>query len=113
MAAFIQRHHRTLDWRGELAQSKQLGGERLVLLGARLASDMLGTAAPEDVVSAMEADTAVGKLATALRLRLFAPVRDFSARLYGSSKPASYIKARERVRDKLPYVCISDILSGV
>jgi Uncharacterised nucleotidyltransferase/Coenzyme PQQ synthesis protein D (PqqD) len=107
MAVFIQRHRQTLDWRGELAQSKQLGGERLVLLGARLASDVLGTDLPEDVLSAMDADTTVGKLATELRRRLFDPVREpNSVRGSHGSVEAGlmYIKARERVRDKLPYV---------
>jgi hypothetical protein len=55
----------------------------------------------------MEADTAVGELATALRLRLFAPVRDPNSvrGSYGAVEAGlMYIKARERVRDKLPYV---------
>ena len=59
------------------------------------------------VLSAMDADTAVGKLATGLRLRLFDPVSDPNSvrGSYGSVEAGlMYIKARERVRDKLPYV---------
>jgi hypothetical protein len=107
MGAFIQRHHVTLDWRRELEQSRQLGGERLVLLGACLARDVLGTALPAEVVSAVRADKAVASLATGLRLRLFSPVTDpHSVRgSYGAVEGGLiYIKARERVRDKLPYV---------
>ena len=107
MAVFIQRHYLTLDWRRELEQSRHLGGERLVLLGARLATDVLGTALPGEVMSAMQADTAVASLATGLRRRLFAPVTDPNSvrGSYGAVEAGLiYINARERVRDKLPYV---------
>jgi hypothetical protein len=107
MGVFVQRHHVTMDWRRELEQSRQLGGQRLVLLGARLASDTLGTALPDEIVSAMQADSAVRPLATGLRLRLFAPVKnpDSVRGSYGAVEAGFlYVKARERVQDKLPYI---------
>jgi hypothetical protein len=107
IATIIQLHHGTLDWHHVTAQSRQLGGERLVLLGARLAADVLGTALPPALMSAMQADAAVGSLATELRLRLFAPVKDPNS-VRGSYNEVDggllYIRTRERLRDKLPYV---------
>lgn len=107
VAAIIHRHHITLDWREAMERSRQSGGERLILLGARLATDLLRTAPPGELMPAMQADTTVASLATELRLRLFAPRKDPDSVRGSYSVVAGgllYIRTRERMRDKLPYV---------
>jgi hypothetical protein len=107
MAACMCRHRDTVNWEKLIGESRQSGGERLILLGARLASDVLGTAVPVGLAPAMQADAAASALATELRLRLFAPEKhcDSVRGSYGAIEGGLlYVKARERVQDRLPYL---------
>jgi hypothetical protein len=107
MAVFIRRNETTLNWREAVEEAEEAGGARLLLLGTRIASDVLATPVPAELLSGIEADSAVAPLATELRQRLFAPVKDPDSirGSYGVLDGALlYVRSRERFRDKLPYV---------
>jgi hypothetical protein len=107
IARLIDQHRLTLDWDGAMNHARQSGGERLILLGARLASDLLCTARPRELTPTMQEETILGSLATELRSGLFAPRKDpDSARGSYSVLEGGllYIRTRERLRDRLPYV---------
>jgi hypothetical protein len=107
MSAFIERHRTSLDWPGVMAQSGRAGGARVILIGARLASDVLGSIVPDELLRRTKGDTAVAPLATELRRRLFSPVETPNSvrGTYGAAEgDLFYIRTRERVRDKLPHI---------
>src|SRR2546428_800598 len=56
-----------LDLSGMLAQARSLGVERIVLLGLRLAAELLDVPLPEDVACRARDDRAVGALAAQVR----------------------------------------------
>jgi len=105
-AAFARMHERSLDWRRTVDRAGQLGGERLLLLGLRLAGDVLGTDVPAEVLPRMHADTVIASLAAELRQGMFAAVKDpthFQGSYGFVEGGLLYIRTRERVRDKVPY----------
>jgi hypothetical protein len=106
IAAFIARHD-GLDWRGTMEEATQLGGARLVLLGTRLAHDVLGTTVPDELVTRLQGDRAVAPLASELRRRLFAQIKkpnDIRGSYGNIGATLLHIRSRERVREKLPQV---------
>ncbi|PYV14166.1 MAG: hypothetical protein DMG07_12535 [Acidobacteria bacterium] len=61
-----------LDWPGILAEARRLGGERMVLLGALLARELLDAPVPESVVEQARATRRVAPLAGKIVGRFFA-----------------------------------------
>ena len=63
--------HPGLDWGKAVDIAASSGSERLLLLGLRLANDLLGAASPEPVMTRTRADPHVTRLATTISERLF------------------------------------------
>lgn len=86
-----------LDWKRTLQLARARGCERMLFLGLRLASDLLGAEFPEAVASAVRRDRMVDRLVCDVRRRLFEE---------GSPDPKLipdwwfHFAMRERLRDK-------------
>jgi Uncharacterised nucleotidyltransferase len=61
VAAFVTVQE--LDWARVLAAAEEVGGERMLYLGLRLAADVLGAPLPEKVAELARSDRAIGPLA--------------------------------------------------
>jgi hypothetical protein len=68
VAALISRQ--ALDWNRVLAIAREVGAERMLCLGLRLASDMLGAELPVHVNADVSLDPSVAKLAAQITSRL-------------------------------------------
>ena len=62
VAALVTRQS-SINWHGVSETAKELGAERMLNLGLRLASDLLRARLPEDVLAAVQEDMDAGKLA--------------------------------------------------
>ncbi len=96
--AELIRAQQGLDWEWVMAQAGQLGSERRLWLGLRLASDLLGTALPETVRSRMQADPIVKSLAAQVCERLFDET-DHPAK--SSDRFRFHLKTMERRPDRV------------
>lgn len=98
--AEVIRVHQDMDWNRVIEQASTLGSERILLLGLFLARDLLGCALPEKVLQRIHADPVVKSLAAQVCERLLGeatgPPKLFEGSLF-------YLKARERVQDKILY----------
>jgi hypothetical protein len=61
VAAFVSRQE--LDWGRVRSAAEEVGGERMLYVGLRLAADVLGASLPESVEAAVRSDPKVGRLA--------------------------------------------------
>jgi hypothetical protein len=68
VAALISRQ--PLDWDRALAVTREVGAERILRLGLRLASDMLGAELPPQLRASVQSDRTVAKLASQIESRL-------------------------------------------
>jgi hypothetical protein len=106
VAAFVVSHGDALDWRRVLDRVGGLGGRRLVLLGLRLADDLLRLPLPGEVRASVRADRVAGDLASELSAKLCQNTSGLN-RLNGSyglvEAGILYIRTRERIADKVPY----------
>ena len=102
IAELLQRHP-GMDWGSVLADTRRLGGRRILWFGLRLAWELLGTALPQDVLQQMQGHPSVGVLAACIRAQFF-----HTADERGTTplSPARFRWAiRERVQDKIfPYL---------
>ena len=96
VAAFVTRQE--LDWGRVMAAAAEVGGERMLYVGLRLAADLLGAPLPESVGAALRSDRTVGRLAKQITLCLPAA---------GSAPPGIFERAMFRMRMR------GGILSGV
>lgn len=90
------------DLTAVLAQARAIGAERMVLLGLRLAADLLEAPLPDDVQRRAQQDRTVSALATQVQARLFR-----SATATPLDLPELHrfcLRARERWRDRVRYV---------
>jgi hypothetical protein len=90
----------SLDWAVVLERSRRHGCRRMVLLGLALARDLLGSALPAAVTTALDRDPAAERLATRLAQLLFIP-RDVPS-IYAITRLR--LAMRERWGDQLRYV---------
>ena len=97
--------HRDMDWEQILARARALGSERMLLLGLRLASDLLGATPREEVLHRVRADQTVKALAEQIYQRLFSEAGGQTDLFEGSLFHPLYPKMRERLSDKIRY-CI-------
>jgi len=62
VAAFVSEQE--LDWERVKSAAEEVGGERMLYVGLRLAGDVLGAALPESVAALSRSDATVGRLAS-------------------------------------------------
>jgi len=87
VAAFVSRQE--LDWGRVMAAAAEVGGERMLYVGLRLAWDVLGAPLPENVGAIVRSDRAVGRLARQITQWLPAA---------GSAPPGIFERAMFRMR---------------
>jgi hypothetical protein len=87
VAAFVSRQE--LEWGRVMAAAAEVGGERMLYVGLRLAADLLGAPLPESVGAAVRSDRAVGRLAKQITRWLPAA---------GSAPPGIFERAMFRMR---------------
>jgi Uncharacterised nucleotidyltransferase len=89
-----------LDWPGIIAKARRAGSERMLGLGLRLASDLLGAPMPEAARHAAESDPAILPLVDEVRTRLF----QNRGRLPGLLEQARFhLRVQERWSQRLRY----------
>jgi hypothetical protein len=87
-----------IHWRRVLVRAKTLGGLRMVLMGLELCRQVLEIKLPGEVVKAIDADPAVGRLAQqAIEEHLLVPDK----KVKRSAELRFHLAARERVADKV------------
>lgn len=98
--AEVVRVHESMDWSRIMTQARELGVERLLLLGVHLTYDLLDTAFPGEVMEKLEADPAIKALAEQVQNQLEREADDrpgfFETYLF-------HLRAREHWRDKIRY----------
>ena len=96
--AELLRVHQHLNWARVLKETKRLGGQRMLLYGVRLTSDLLGTALPQELASETSFHPCLDGLVAHARRQFFH--RDDSVR---EPRPADCWRwvLQERLRDKL------------
>jgi hypothetical protein len=99
--AELIRSHPGLDWPSVLRRSAESGGERMLFLGLRLASDLLGAPLPEEVRRRVESDAAAAKLAREVTARIFDGCEYVPVGLLGGVR--FNLRARTRWREKIGY----------
>jgi hypothetical protein len=87
VAAFVSRQE--LDWARVKSAAQAVGAERMLRVGLRLASDVLGASLPENVATAVRADHAVRRLAN--QITRWLPT-------VGSVPPGLFYRAAFRMR---------------
>lgn len=89
-----------LNWPRLLERARRTGTERMLLLGLRVARDLVGARLPAEVEAQTEADAEIVSLANQIYARLLADASDAS----GISGYFMFqLKARSRLRDKFNY----------
>jgi hypothetical protein len=96
--AELTRAHPELDWELVTSRARRFGVERLVLLGLRLAGDLLDVPLPEAVARATRRDRRVGALAALVRDGFLS---DGEHALPRADAQMFQIEARERLRDRV------------
>src|SRR5215469_25480 len=66
VAALVTRQ-RDIDWRAATETARQVGAERMLAIGLRLASDLLGASLPAPALAKLEVDVGAAKLAASAR----------------------------------------------
>ena len=98
--AELLRSYPTLDWPKVMGRARAAGGERMLLLGLRLAHDLLGAQLPPAIADRLRCDQIVSLLMAQVVERLQAleeqPPGLFEAALF-------HLRARERWRERLQY----------
>jgi hypothetical protein len=87
VAAFVSRQE--LDWTHVESAAEEVGAERMLLVGLRLAADLLGATLPGEIATSLRADAAVGRLTSQI-------VRWLPAA--GSAPPGIFERAMFRTR---------------
>ncbi len=101
-----------LDWVYINERAGCLGIQRILFLGLRLASELLGAALPTEVATAADRDKAVHALAARVRSRMFSPPTDPGQSLL-VRQMLVHPRARERLRDKVAsYFSSARVLVG-
>jgi hypothetical protein len=107
VAAFLQAHADRIDWQAVIDRAGALGVRRLLLLAMQLAQDVVRLELPTEVAASSRNDRVVGDLAREVAQRLLDSSNGLD-RLNGSygvvEAGVLYVRTRERVTDKLPYV---------
>lgn len=98
--AELCRVHQGMDWERVMEEARSLRSERMLFLGLLLASDLLGTSLPEQVVQRMQTTPVIQSLAAQARKYLFSdnngPFQDFVTDFFP-------LGTMERLQDKVRY----------
>jgi hypothetical protein len=89
-----------LDWTRVVDEARRSASERMLALGLRLATDLLGAPMPEPVRSRAEADPVIGGLVSRVRASLF-PADNRPAGLLEQAR--FHLRVRERWGHRLRY----------
>jgi len=103
VAELIRGDAESIDWPALIARASALGVRRMLLLGALLANDLLGAAAPPSVLRLARSDAAVPRLAASVPALLC----EESARtesVGGLSADLFRFQLRERARDRVRFM---------
>ena len=100
--AELLRQRREVNWPKLIATARATGSERMLLLGLRLAANLLATPVPAEAAQALAADPMVSTLAAEVVRYLFTPALTPSG-LAGYFR--FQLKTRRRLRDKVQYLC--------
>jgi len=92
--------HPDLNWTRLLESARRTGTERMLLLGLRIARDLLGARLPAQIERQAEADAEIVPLANQVYARLFEVDGDATGM---SGYFIFQLKARSRLRDKFNY----------
>jgi hypothetical protein len=105
LVAFLQTWGGNVDWHGLLVRAALAGGERQLLLGLRLASDLFQVDLPAPVSERLRTHSALDSLVAQVREALFAPSteRSFQGTFGVIRGGVFYMRTRERIRDRIPY----------
>jgi hypothetical protein len=107
LAMFVRIHRDTLAWPRTLEIARELGAERLFLIGMHLAADLLRLQVPRAVICSPTNGGATATVAGEIRTRLFLEAGN-PRRLTGSYGLVEaswlYMRCRERLGDKAAYV---------
>jgi hypothetical protein len=106
VAASASKHRDEIDWMGLLRRAERRGGRRQLLLGLRLAADLLSVEIPPPLVSHIRRDAAIDSLAEEFRRELFRSVDEPGHRRSFVERGLAYMRSRERLRDRLPYTAM-------
>lgn len=106
LAALLLAWGRDIDWNRLFDRATSGGGERQLLLGLRLANDVFEADLPAPVRERLRARPSLDPLVAQVRQALFAPSRQRTYQgTFGLIDGAVfYMRTRERLRDRVPYV---------
>ena len=95
-----------LNWDGVLARARAVGARRMLLLGLRMAHELLGAPLPPSVARRVQRERSLDRLSDQVERGLWRETGKRRGGSEGTHEPADhrfYIQARERLRDKLSY----------
>ena len=101
--AELVRRHPEVKWARVLGQAASVGAGRMLLLGLKLAGDLLGAHLPRSLRQRVESDPALESLAVQVCERL---CREYSGPPGIFEGASFHVRAKERVRDRARYVVL-------
>jgi hypothetical protein len=106
LVAFLRVWGAEVEWNQLLDRAAAAGGEKQILLGFRLAGDVLRADLPSPVADRLRRYPDLSVLADDVRRALFAPAeqRTYQGSLGVFRGGVVYMRTRERLRDRLPYL---------
>ena len=104
IAAFLRMFGKELDWAKLVDRAAGVGGEKQLMLGLRLAHELMHADLPQSVAARLRAYPSLDLLVADVRRALFAPARKRTfQRSFGLMRGGIfYMRTRERIRDRLP-----------
>jgi len=87
-----------MNWAELTGRARQLGGERMLMLGLSLAKDLLGARLPQEMIEKLDADPAVKQLGAQVNEQLFSATDEGFQVIKHS---LFFIRARERASDRV------------
>ena len=101
--AELIRVRQDMRWEQVMAQASALGGERMVLLGLLLASNLLGATLPAQVLQSIHTDPMVGVLARRIQERLFKMANGKAELFERDYFHPLHLKMQRRLPDKIRF----------
>lgn len=102
--------HQEEDWEQIMAQARNLGSERMLLLGLCLAHNLLEATLPESVQQRIQADSQCQKLAAQIRYFFSQSISQTEG--FNFQKFSFHIRMMERLQDKVHY-CLGSFFRWV
>jgi hypothetical protein len=105
--AELLRRYPEIDWQNTFARARELGAERMLLMGLFLAHHLLGASLPEDVLERVQETRILWSMASQVCERLFSRPEAMPTLL---ELTRFRLRSRERVRDRVSY-CLKRALT--